>query len=70
MQHFPYAILYGTYFLASAKRAALYVGWSQEARNGMAPNPKLRITHSFFELKTPDFAWNLLYDFMRFYEIL
>merc|ERR1712105_118512 len=47
--------------LAGAKRAALYVGWSQ-ARHGTEPrarlpNTKLSITRSFFELQSPDFAW-------------
>ena len=48
------------FLLAGAKRAALYVGWSQ-ARHGtearaaapQAPNTKLSITHSFFELQSP-----------------
>ena len=55
-------------FLAGAKRAALYVGWSQEARwrrraggaAPQAPNTKLSITHSFFELQSPDFAWKFV----------
>ena len=42
-------------FLAGAKRAALYVGWSQ-ARHGVALNTKLSVTSSFLELQSPDFA--------------
>ena len=47
-------------FLAGAKRAALYVGWSQ-ARRRQAPNTKLSITRSFFELQSPDFAWKFIW---------
>ena len=49
--------------LAGAKRAALYIGWSQQAaaRDGATPNTKLSITHSFFELQTPDFAWKFVW---------
>ena len=52
------------YLLAGTKRTALYVGLSQgrsgAARSGTAPNAKLSITHSFFELQTPDFAWKFI----------
>ena len=41
-------------FLAGAKLAALYVGWSHEP--ALAPNTKLSITRSFFELQSPYFA--------------
>ena len=34
----------------------LYVGSTQEAWDGMAPNTKLSITCSFLELQTPDLA--------------
>merc|ERR1719186_1047142 len=50
------------HFLAGAKRAALYVGWSQarwwdgSGTAPQAPNTKLSITRSFFELQSPDFA--------------
>ena len=27
----------------------------------MAPNTKLSITHSFFELQSPDFAWKFVW---------
>ena len=47
--------------LAGAKRAALYVGWSQEGWHGMAPNTKLSITHLFLELQSPDFAWKFVW---------
>ena len=47
-------------FLAGVKRAALYVGWSQEQAPPPAPNTKLSITHSFFELQCPDFAWKFV----------
>ena len=56
-------LLFCLKFLAGAKRTALYIGWSQEARrrrDGSAPNTKLSITHSFFELHTPDFAWKFV----------
>ena len=59
--------------LTGAKRAALYVGWSQEARNGRvrngtAPNIKLSITRSFFELQSPDFAWKYVWTVRTNYE--
>jgi len=40
-------------------REALYVGWSQEEQE-QAPNTKLSITRSFFELQSPDFAWKFI----------
>ena len=46
--------------LAGAKRAALYIGWSQAGDvaegKGRAPNTKLSITHLIFELQNPDFV--------------
>ena len=48
-------------FLAGAKRAALYVGWSQDQEQAPpAPNTKLSITRSFLELQSPDFAWKFV----------
>ena len=50
--------------LAGAKRAALYIGWSQARRRHrgavIAQYTKLSITHSFFELQSPDFAWEFV----------
>ena len=45
--------------LAGVKRTALYVGSSQD-RSGVGPNTKLSITHLFFELQSPDFAWKFV----------
>ena len=53
-------VLHTSHLLAGAKHAALYVGWSQ-ARDGAVPNTKLCITHSFFELQSPDFAWKFVW---------
>jgi hypothetical protein len=52
--------------LAGAKRAALYVGRSQEGRDGtaqnrMVQNTKMNITCSFLELQSPDFAWKYVW---------
>ena len=44
------------FLLAGAKHAALCVGWSQDQAQAQSPNTKLSITHSFFELQSPDFA--------------
>ena len=37
-------------------------------RSGMAENTKLSITHSFFELETPDFAWKFVWTVWTNYE--
>ena len=39
----------------------LYIGWSQEEGAPPAPNTKLSITRSFFELQSPDFAWKFVW---------
>ena len=38
------------------------------ARNGRGQNTKLSITHSFFELQTPDFAWKFVWIFRKNYK--
>ena len=58
---------FSVFLLAGAKRAALYIGWSQGRWHGgggavpQAPNTKLSITHSFLELQSPDFAWKFVW---------
>jgi len=49
-------------------RAALYVAHAGTARSGTVPNIKLSITHSFFAVQTPDFAWKFVWIVRKNYK--